>query len=117
MAQIKSKQIIDFNQSVDWSDTSSAEIPSSQSIKDQFLAQEQLAVDDFVGNYSSSGGTWSLTLSDDVLDNDPELVTIYVNGIKTNGVESVNGDVIIIQQYGYDIDTTDSLKVHYVKNY
>lgn len=29
----------------------------------------------------------------------------------------VNGDVIVIEQYGYDIDINDSLKVHYVKNY
>lgn len=117
MSQLRSKQIADFNQIVDWSNTSSTQIPSVQSIKDQFIAQEQLAVDDLTGNYSSGGGTWSLTLSDNVLNNDPELVTIYVNGVKTNGVQSVNGGVIVIEQYGYDIDTNDSLKVHYVKNY
>lgn len=117
MSQLRSKQIADFSQTVTWSSVSSTQIPSAQSIKDQFLAQDQLAVDVFVGNYSSGGGTWSLTLSDDVLNNDSELVTIYVNGVKTNGVQSVNADVIVIEQYGYDIDTNDSLKVHYVKNY
>lgn len=119
MAQIRSKQIADFNQIVDWSNTSLIEIPSSESIKEQFIAQDQLISEDLSGNYSSGGGTWSLTLSDNVLNDDEELVTIYVNGVKTNGVLSVSGtpSTIIIDQYGYDIDTNDILKVHYVRQY
>ena len=116
MAKIRSKQIHDFKQSgqVDWD--SDIEFPSSQSIKETFLAQEQLALDDFTGNtYQSSGGTWSLTLSNTVFDNDPELVTIHVNGIKTNRVLSVNGTSIVIEQYPYDIESDDIIKVSYVK--
>jgi hypothetical protein len=119
MSQLRSKQISDFSQTVNWNNALLTEIPSAASIKDQFIAQDQLAVDSFTGSYPSSGGTWSLTLSDDVLNDDPELVTIYVNGVKTNGVSSVTGNVIIIDQYGYDVDFNDgdTLKVHYVKEY
>lgn len=117
MSKIRSKQISDFSESVTWANASSTQIPSAESIKNQFIAQDQLAVDVFVDNYSSGGGTWSVTLSEDVLNDDPELVTIYVNGVKTNGVQSVTGSVLIIGQYGYDIDINDSLKIHYVKSY
>jgi hypothetical protein len=119
MSQLRSKQISDFSKSVNWNSALLTEIPSAASIKDQFVAKEQLAVDSFTGSYSSSGGTWSIVLSDNVLDNDPELVTIYVNGVKTNGVISVSNNIIIIDQYGYDINPLDGdiLKVHYVKSY
>jgi hypothetical protein len=119
MSQLKSKQISDFSQTVDWNNALLTEIPSSSSIKDQFIAKDQLAVDSFTGSYPSGSGTWSVVLSDDVLNDDPELVTIYVNGVKTNGVSSVNGNTIIVEQYGYDIDFNDGdiLKVHYVREY
>lgn len=48
-------------------------------------------------------------------------MSIYVNSIKTDGVSSVTpgdtGATITINAYAYDLDTDDTIKVHYVKSY
>lgn len=58
------------------------------------------------------------TLSENVLNDDADFVSIYVNSIKTDGVSSVTpGATITINAYVYDLDTDDTIKVHYVKSY
>jgi hypothetical protein len=119
MAQLRSKQIFDFNSNINWSTVTNTDIPNSFDIKDQFIGKDQMVVDQFNDSYNSSGGTWSLVLSENVLNNDPDLVTVYVNGLKTNGVLSISGtpSTLTINQYFYDIDPNDILNVHYVRVY
>lgn len=117
MAQVRSKQIADFSSSVNWTTATASQIPNSYDIKQNFLAKEQMVVEEFTNQTISSTSQWNLTLTDSVYNNDAEYVSVYVNGFKTDGVLSVTGTTLTIAAYAYDIDTNDTIKVHYVKNY
>jgi hypothetical protein len=128
MSRIKSQQIRDFNSEVTWTgERSNLEIPNTKDIKDQFISKSELVEEEFSENINSSAGTWELTLVENVYDGDPDLVSIHVNGVKTNGVISVlnglnpgqpnGGATLTISAYGYDIDTDDKVVVNYAKTY
>jgi len=118
MAQLKSKQISDFNPNVVWSAATATEIPNSKDIQNNFLPESSMVIEDFSGSVIvSSTGPWQLVLSSNVQNDDLDLVTIFVNGVKTNGVTAVNGTIVTINQYAYDIAADDVLEVHYIKEH
>jgi len=115
---IKSKQIINFNSNVNWNSASSIEIPNTKDIQNNFVPLDSMIIEEFSNiNINSSSGDWQLILSYFVQDNDIDLVTIFVNGLKTNGVKSINNNILTIEAYSYDIDTEDIIEVHYIKKY
>jgi hypothetical protein len=122
MSQLRSKQIFDFNSSITWSGATSSEIPNSYDIKQQFLAKDQMAVEEFTNQtIASSTSQWTLTLSQAVLNDEEDFVSVYVNSLKTDGVLSVSTtggqSTITIDAYDYNIDSTDVIKVHYIIAY
>lgn len=118
MSRIRSKQVIDFNSSIDWTAVTSNEIPNSRDIQNSFIPEDSMIVEDFTGStVNSSAGQWQLTLLYSVQSDNPDFVNIYVNGVKTNGIVSVSGDVITVEQYPYDIESDDNFEVHYIKTH
>jgi hypothetical protein len=118
MSLVRSKQISDFNSNVVWSAANSNEIPNTKDIQNNFVPESAMVIEDFSGSsIVSSTGPWQLVLTSNVQNNDLDLVTIYVNGVKTNGVTSINGNIITIEQYPYDIETDDVLEIHYIKEH
>jgi hypothetical protein len=77
----------------------------------------QYEVEDVSSNYNSSSGTWSVSLSYNVVNDDIDLASVYVNGVKTNGILSISGtpSVLVIDQYAYDIDASDILRIKYLR--
>jgi len=118
MSRLKSKQIADFNSNVNWTLASSSEIPNTRDIMNEFLPETSMVSETFVNQtISSSTGAWSLTLTYNVEDNNPELATLYINGLKTNSINSVLNNQITFDTIPYDIDTNDTLEVHYIKSH
>ena len=118
MAFLKSKQIRDFSSNITWTSASSSEIPNSRDIMNYFLPEASMISETFVNQtISSSSGSWSLTLTYDVEDNNPELVVLYINGLKSNSVSLVSNNQITFDALSYDIDTSDELEVHYIKSH
>jgi len=118
MSQVRSKQISDFNSNVVWSAAHSNEIPNSKDIQNNFVPESAMVIEDFSGSaIVSSTGPWQLVLSSNVQNNDLDLITVYVNGVKTNGVSSVTGNIVTIDQYAYDIEVDDALEIHYIKEH
>ena len=118
MALIKSKQISDFNSNINWTLASGSEIPNTRDIINEFLPETSMISETFVNQtISSSTGAWSLTLTYDIEDNNPELAVLYINGVKTNSINSVLNNQITFDTIPYDIDTGDELEVHYVKSH
>ena len=118
MALIKSKQISDFNSNINWTLANSNEIPNTRDIINEFLPETSMISETFVNQtISSSTGAWSLTLTYDIEDNNPELAVLYINGVKTNSINSVLNNQITFDTIPYDIDTGDELEVHYVKSH
>ena len=60
MSQLRSKQIFDFNPSITWSGATSSEIQNSYDIKQQFLAKDQMAVEEFTSQTITSTSQWIL---------------------------------------------------------
>jgi len=118
MSLLKSKQIADFNSNVNWTLASNSEIPNTKDIMNEFLPETSMVSETFVNQtISSSTGAWSLTLTYNVEDNNPELATLYINGLKTNSINSVLNNQITFDTIPYDIDTNDTLEVHYIKSH
>ena len=118
MAFLKSKQIGDFSSNVTWTSASSSEIPNSRDIMNYFLPEDSMISETFVNQtISSSSGSWSLTLTYEVEDNNSELVVLYINGLKSNSVSLVSNNQITFDALSYDIETSDELEVNYIKSH
>ena len=118
MSQIKSKQIGDFNNNVTWTAATSTEIPNSRDVMNSFTPEDTLIAEEFTNQtISSTASVWSLTLAHNVQNNDTALVVLYINGVKSNTVLSVSGNSVTFDSLSYDIDTIDTLEVHYVKEH
>lgn len=118
MSLIKSKQISDFNSNIDWTLANSSEIPNSRDIMNEFLPESSMVSETFVNQtIASSTGTWTLTLTYNVEDNNSELAVLYINGVKANCINTVLNDEITFDAISYDIDTDDELEVHYIKSH
>jgi len=118
MSLLKSKQIADFNSNVNWTLASNSEIPNTRDIMNEFLPETSMVSEIFVNQtISSSTGAWSLTLTYNVEDNNPELAVLYINGLKINYINSVLNNQITFDAIPYDIDTDDELEVHYIKSH
>lgn len=118
MALIKSKQISDFNSNINWTSANSSEIPNSRDIMNFFLPETSMIFETFVNQtISSSSGSWSLTLTYDVEDNNPDLVALYINGVKSNSVSLVSNNQVTFDALAYDIDVNDEIDVHYIKSH
>lgn len=120
MALIKSKQISDFREVVDWAGATSTDIPNSWDVKEEFIVKEQMVSEIFYNNtISSANQTWSLALSDYVYADDIDNVNVFVNVIKTDNVISITsgatGSIITMGPYGYDIEPEDLIKVRYMR--
>ena len=110
-------QISDFNPSVDWTTVSSTEIPNSKDVNNTFVPEASLIVEEFTNQVINAKSAWSLTLSNDVEDNNSGLVTLYVNGVKYGAVSSVSSNTVNFNVLGFDIEDSDLLEVHYVKKH
>lgn len=118
MAFIKSKQIGDFSSNITWTSASSSEIPNSRDIMNYFLPETSMISETFINQtISSSSGSWSLTLTYNVEDDSPELIVLYINGVKTNCINTVVNNQITFNTIAYDIDTSDELEIHYIKEH
>lgn len=118
MASLKSKQISDFNPSVTWSSATNKEIPNTKDIQNAFIPKDALVVDEFTGvSIASSSSNWDITLTGDVQSNDPNYVTVYINGmkLKTVQVSAVSGNVVTMLALPYDIAPDDVIEVHFVE--
>ena len=72
---------------------------------------------EFTNQVINAKSAWSLTLSNDVEDNNSGLVTLYVNGVKYGAVSSVSSNTVNFNVLGFDIEDSDLLEVHYVKKH
>jgi hypothetical protein len=117
MAQLKSKQISDFNSNIDWSTVSSTEIPNSKDVNNTFVPENSLLVEEFTNQTIVSTSPWSLELSYEVEDDNTGLVTLYANGVKYGVVSNVSGSTVNFNALGFDIENSDLLEVHYVKKH
>jgi hypothetical protein len=117
MAQLKSKQISDFNSNVDWTLVSSTEIPNSKDVNNTFVPEASLLVEEFTNQVITSTSAWSLALSNDVEDDNAGLVALYVNGVKYGAVSSVSSNTVNFNALAFDIEDFDVLEVHYVKKH
>ena len=117
MAQLKSKQISDFNSNIDWALVSSSEIPNSKDVNNTFVPEASLLVEKFLNQTITSSAAWSLALSYDVEDNNAGLVTLYINGVKYGIVSSVSANTVYFDALEFDIDGLDIVEVHYVKKH
>lgn len=83
-----------------------------------FLPETSMISETFVNQtISSSSGSWSLTLTYNVEDDNSELVVLYINGVKTNCINTVANNQITFNTIAYDIDTIDELEIHYIKEH
>lgn len=120
MAQLKSKQIKEFNDSVTWTAANSEEIPNSKDIQNNFVPESAMIIEEFTSqSISSATASWQLTLSNNVMSNDVSFVSLWINGYKALAslTTSVSGAVVTFGALGYDIDSIDTLEVHYIKNH
>ena len=79
--------------------------------------ESQMIVEIFSTVIASQSGPWNLELSNPVQDDEISYVTVYVNGLKTNGLTEVSGNVLTLAPYAYDLDRTDSIEIHYIQMY
>lgn len=115
---LKSKQLSDFNDNIDWTSASSSEIPNSRDVMNYFLPESSMIYETFVNQtISSSTNTWSLTLTYNIQDDNIEFVVLYINGLKTDSVISAIGNLVTFDQLAYDMDIGDKLEVHYIKSH
>ena len=118
MSKLRSKQIGDFNSNVVWTAATSNEIPNSKDIQNTFVPEDAMVVEEFTGNViESTTPNWQLTISNQVQNNDLDLVTVYVNGLKTNKVNNVAGFTVTLDAYKYNIEADDVVEVHYIKSH
>ena len=82
-----------------------------------FVPEASLIVEEFTNQVINAKSAWSLTLSNDVEDNNSGLVTLYVNGVKYGAVSSVSSNTVNFNVLGFDIEDSDLLEVHYVKKH
>ena len=61
MSQLKSKQISDFNPSVDWTTVSSTEIPNSKDVNNTFVPEASLIVEEFTNQVINVCGIFIFT--------------------------------------------------------
>lgn len=120
MANLKSKQIGDFNNNVTWTSASNTEIPNSKDIQNQFVPEDAMILEEFTNQtISATSSQWTLTVTHNIQSNSASLVTLFVNGFKMRSslTSSVSNKVITFDALGYDIDTIDVIEVHYIKNH
>lgn len=121
MGRLKSKQIHDFNDSINglagWSATTNNEIPNARDIADNFVPEYALVVEEFIGLTIASTSAWSLTLSNNVSGDHIGLISVYVNGVKLKraAFNSVSGTTLSLNAIDYDIDAQDVIEIHYVQ--
>ena len=83
MAQLKSKQIQEFNDNVVWTSADSKEIPNSKDIQNNFVPEAAMVIEEFTSqSISSASANWTLTLSNSVMSNDVSFVSLWINGYK-----------------------------------
>jgi len=119
MSHVKSKQISDFNENIDWNVATNDEIPNSLDVRETFVPEYSIVSEELVGQTITSTSAWSLTLANDVNNNDIGLVTVCINGVKISKSDhaSVSGNILNMNPIGYDIDTNDIVEVQYVKTH
>lgn len=94
--------------------------PSTAAVQNEFIPERALIVDRFTGlSVNSSSSAWNITLNKNVQEDNVDLVTVFVNGIKLmdNSVVSVSGSVVTMSQLMYDIESEDIVEVHYVESH
>lgn len=120
MASLKSKQISNFNDSVNWTLATDREIPNSKDIQNQFVPEDSMMLEEFTNQTIAATTTqWTLTVTHDIQHNSASLITLFVNGFKMRSslTSSVSNNVITFNALGYDIDSIDVIEVHYIKNH
>lgn len=120
MASLKSKQISNFNDSVNWTLATDREIPNSKDIQNQFVPEDSMMLEEFTNQTITATTTqWTLTVTHDIQHNSASLITLFVNGFKMRSslTSSVSNNVITFNALGYDIDSIDVIEVHYIKNH
>lgn len=118
MAQLKSKQISDFNTNQDWSLATATEIPNSRDIQNSFTPEAAMTSEKFINQtISSSTSVWTLTTTYDIQSDSVNLAVIYINGMKVDCINSIVANLITFDLIAYNIDVEDELEVHYVKSH
>ena len=127
MARLKSKQIKEF-QSTQTTAFRNAQgtllgntkdIPSTAAVQNEFVPEDSLVIETFINQTkSSSTGGWSLTISNRVQNDDPNLVSLFINGLKIkNAVRTISGTTLNFNQIDYDLDAIDEIEVHYIRTH
>lgn len=120
MSRLKSKQIVDFNNSVTWTSATNQEIPNSKDVQNQFIPENSMIIEEFTNQtITATSAQWTLTVTHNVQNNSASLVTLFINGFKMRSslTSSVNNKVITFNGLGYDIDSIDVIELHYIKNH
>lgn len=79
--------------------------------------ESQMVVEKINTTIAAKSSEWNLELSNLVQDDEMSYVTVYVNGLKTNGLTAVSGKLLTFAPYEYNLDNTDTIEVHYIQMY
>jgi len=94
--------------------------PSTAAVQNEFIPERALIVEQFTGlAINSSSTAWNITLNKTVQEDNVDMVTVFINGVKLmdNFTASVSGSVVTMAQLDYDIDAYDIIEVHYVESH
>ena len=127
MAKLKPKQIAGFEvTNVDaFNDgtqivANEETFASTAAIQNEFIPEQSLIIEQFTGfTFASSTQQWNITLSNPVQQDNVDMVTVFINGVKLmdNFTVSVSGTVVTMATLSYDIEANDIIEVHYVESH
>lgn len=127
MARLKPKQIEGFEVTNTTAFSNAGSIvanestfPSTAAVQNEFIPEHSLIVEQFTGlSFASSTSQWAITLSNTVQNDDVDMVTVFVNGVKLmdNYTVSVSGATVQMAVLAYDIESNDIVEVHYVESH
>lgn len=127
MAQLKPKQIAGFEVTNTAAFNDGSQIvaneqtfASTAAIQNEFIPEQSLIIEQFTGlTFASSTQQWNITLNNTVQQDNVDMVTVFVNGVKLmdNHTVSVSGTVVTMAQLLYDIEGDDIIEVHYVESH
>ena len=127
MSQLKPKQIEGFRPQREVAfkfggveNASVTTFASTAAIANAFIPEQSLIVEQFTGlTVSSSTSAWNITLSNNVHEDNVDLVTVFVNGVKLMDTFtlSATGNNVTMSTLAYDIAADDVIEVHYVEDH
>lgn len=127
MAKLKPKQIAGFEVTNTSAFNDGTQIvanetsfASTAAIQNEFIPEQSLIIEQFSGlSFESSTQSWSITLTKTVQDDNVDLVTVFINGVKLmdDYTVGVSGNLVSMATLAYDIESNDIIEVHYVESH